>query len=228
MTTAGTPASARSLLHGGRNRPRRALLAACLAHALHDGFTDLLYVLLPVLQAQLGLSYGALAVRRGLFVGTMAALQVLWGHLAERRIGARNVLVLGTALTAAGFALASFSGSLLGLGVSLTLAGVGSSTQHPLASAAVSRAYGDKARLPLGSYNFAGDLGKAAFPLTASLLITPSEWRTALWMLAGLGFVIAVAIRWLMPVIVDRPTAPAAPTTVGSQGRSHGGQGNRR
>src|SRR5215208_4207024 len=97
-----------------KRNERRAAAVACGAHALHDGFTDLLYVLLPVWQAQFGLSYGALAVLRGLFVGTMAALQVLSGHLAERRIGARNVLVLGTALTAAGFALAGFSGSLLG------------------------------------------------------------------------------------------------------------------
>jgi hypothetical protein len=41
------------------------------------------------------------------------------------------------------------------------LAGSGGSTQHPLASAGVSRTYGERARGPLGTYNFAGDLGKA-------------------------------------------------------------------
>ena len=36
---------------------QRVLGVACSAHALHDGFTDLLYVLLPVWQAQFGLGY---------------------------------------------------------------------------------------------------------------------------------------------------------------------------
>ena len=39
----------------------RSLLAACLTHALHDGYTDGLYAFLPVWQAQFGLSYAGLA-----------------------------------------------------------------------------------------------------------------------------------------------------------------------
>ncbi len=30
---------------------RRSLLAACSAHAVHDGLTDVIYVLLPIWQA---------------------------------------------------------------------------------------------------------------------------------------------------------------------------------
>src|SRR6267143_530872 len=36
---------------------RRTMAVACGAHALHDGFTDLLYVLLPLWQAQFGLGF---------------------------------------------------------------------------------------------------------------------------------------------------------------------------
>ena len=45
---------------------RRNLAGACLAHALHDGYTDQLYALLPVWQSQFGLSYAGLAVVRAL------------------------------------------------------------------------------------------------------------------------------------------------------------------
>ena len=38
----------------------RVLWIACGAHALHDGFTDALYVLLPLWQAQFALSYAAI------------------------------------------------------------------------------------------------------------------------------------------------------------------------
>ena len=34
---------------------RRMMGVACGAHALHDGYTDLLYVLLPLWQAEFGL-----------------------------------------------------------------------------------------------------------------------------------------------------------------------------
>jgi FSR family fosmidomycin resistance protein-like MFS transporter len=39
----------------GDNKPvnkiqRKALLAACVAHVLHDGYTDQLYALLPILE----------------------------------------------------------------------------------------------------------------------------------------------------------------------------------
>jgi FSR family fosmidomycin resistance protein-like MFS transporter len=80
-------------------------------------------------------------------------------------------IVLGTALAAAGYALAALSGGLLELSVALAVCGCGSSAQHPIASAAVSRAYGRKARGPLGIYNFAGDVGKAALPTAISLLL---------------------------------------------------------
>jgi len=125
-------------------------------------------------------------------------------------------------LSATGYALAGLSGGLVGLCASLALAGTGGSTQHPLASAAVSRAFGDKARGPLGTYNFAGDLGKATLPPLISLLLTVMGWRSALWVAAGLGALVAVLIRWLMPRV---PAAPIALETVTTLDREAAGKG---
>jgi MFS transporter, FSR family, fosmidomycin resistance protein len=191
---------------------RRTLALAGLVHSLHDGFTDMIYVLLPVWQAQFMLDYVALAALRALYVGALAALQVPSGHLA-RHMNARTVLVLGTMLSAAGFILAGLSGGLVGLCASLALAGAGGSTQHPLASAAVSRAYGERARGPLGTYNFAGDLGKAALPPAVSLLLTVMNWRSALWIVAGFGIIVAVLIRSLMPPVPAPPVTSEPVTT---------------
>ena len=195
---------------------RRTLAVAGAAHALHDGYTDLIYVLLPVWQAEFGLSYGMLALLRGLYAGVMAMLQVPSGHLAERWDG-RVVLALGTALAGGGYALAGCSGSLAGLCAALALSGAGSSTQHPIASAAVSRAYGASARGPLGTYNFTGDLGKAAIPALTSLLLTVTPWRNALWLLASLGVVVAIAVLALMPAIARR-SRPEPRLARGGQG----------
>jgi MFS transporter, FSR family, fosmidomycin resistance protein len=186
----------------------RTLAVTGTNHALHDGYTDLIYVLLPVWQAEFGLSYGVLALMRALYAGAMAGLQIPVGRLAEK-INGRTILAFGTVLSALGYVLAGFSGGVMGLGIALTLSGAGSSTQHPIASAAVSRAYGAASRGPLGIYNFAGDLGKAAIPGTLSLLLLVTSWRHALLLLAAVGLLVAALIIWLMPP-VGKTAAPKA------------------
>jgi FSR family fosmidomycin resistance protein-like MFS transporter len=198
---------------------RRTLAVAGAAHALHDGYTDLIYVLLPVWQAEFGLGFAMLAMLRGLYAGTMAALQVLSGWLV-RKVDGRIVLAIGTALAAGGYAFAGFTGSLIGLCVALAISGAGSSTQHPIASAAISRAYGASSRGPLGTYNFTGDLGKAAIPALTSLLLTLMPWRGALWLLAALGAAVAAIVFLLMPPIARAGRSQPAPARVG---RGRGG-----
>lgn len=183
-----------------QTRARRTLILTGLNHALHDGFTDAIYVLLPIWQAEFALSFSVLAMFRGLYSGTMACLQVPAGHLAER-IDAKVILCCGTLLAALGYALAGLSGGIVGLSLALALAGAGSSTQHPLASAAVSRAYGRGARRPLGIYNFTGDLGKAAIPAAMSLLLVSVAWQQAVIALAAVGVAVSAAVAIWMPAV---------------------------
>jgi MFS transporter, FSR family, fosmidomycin resistance protein len=178
----------------------RVLWLSCVAHALHDGYTDTIYVLLPVWQTEFGLNYGALAMLRGIYAGTMASLQLPAGRLSQW-LGSRATLALGTLLAALGYMAAGMSGSLLGLCVALAISGSGSSTQHPIASGAVSRTFGRNARVPLSIYNFSGDLGKSALPAAISLLVTLMPWRHALWMVSALGCVVAVVIALFLPSV---------------------------
>src|SRR5688572_29934942 len=87
---------------------RRAMSVASGAHALHDGYTDLIYVMLPIWQAEFALSYAAVGLLRGLFAGTTASLQIPAGHLSER-YGAAAILAGGTALAGFGYCLAGLS-----------------------------------------------------------------------------------------------------------------------
>ena len=176
----------------------RTLWTACAAHALHDGYTDLIYLLLPIWQSEFAIGYGALALLRALAAASMAGLQLPAGRIAER-IGGRTTLAVGTALAAVGYVVAGYSTGLVGLCVALVVIGCGLSTQHPIASAAVSRAYQGDARGPLGTYNFAGDIGKAAIPSGASLLLVFMTWHHMLWALAALGAIVAVAVAIFLP-----------------------------
>ena len=77
-------------------RARAVLAVACGAHFIHDGFSDILYVLLPVWAAEFGLSFAQVGLLKTLYTGGMAAFQVPAGILAERR-GEARLLVAGTA-----------------------------------------------------------------------------------------------------------------------------------
>ncbi|WP_342107812.1 MFS transporter [Methylobacterium sp. SI9] len=213
MALASNPTA--SIASASPGEARRTLAVTGVNHALHDGYTDLIYVLLPVWQAEFGLDYVALALLRSLYNGALAALQMPASRLAQS-LGARTVLMLGTLLSALGYAVAGASGGLIGLGIGLLVGGAGSSTQHPLASAVIARAYGSGARGPLGTYNFTGDLGKAAVPPLVGFLLTLTGWRHALWVVAGAGLVVALAVGRLLPRdrasrTADPGAAPRAP-----------------
>lgn len=170
------------------------LSTACGAHALHDGFTDTLYVLLPILQIVFGLGYAEVGVLRALYAGTMAGLQVPSAALS-RRFGPAMILAAGTSIAGAGYLCLGISDGLAMLAIALILGGIGSSTQHPIASSLIATAYeGSRSRDALGTYNFAGDLGKMALPALGACLIAASSWRAASAIIGLMGLLGAIAV----------------------------------
>ena len=110
------------------------LWVACGAHALHDGLTDTLYLLLPLWQAQFALSYAAVGILRALYAGAMAGFQVPAAKLAQRTGGAR-MLAGGTAVAAVAYFLLGASSSVALLAVAfLEASAQAHSTRSPRAS----------------------------------------------------------------------------------------------
>lgn len=189
---------------------RRTLTVCGGAHALHDGFTDLLNVLYPLLQSQFGLSYGAIGALKTCYSGAMATGQIPSGMLAERFGGVR-VLALGTLLIAGGYTLAGLSGSLYGVVAGLILAGLGGSTQHPIASSLVAAAYhGQRSRTALGTYNFTGDVGKVLLPAFFALIAASLGWQQALVVMSALAVVGAgIILASLKPIVTHGNAEPS-------------------
>jgi MFS family permease len=186
---------------------RRAMGVACGAHVLHDGYTDLIFVMLPLWQAEFGIGYAALGLLRTCYSGAMAGFQIP-SSLAAERLGAPLVLALGTALSGIGYLIAGASVGFWTLVMALLIGGLGSSTQHPLASALVAGAYaGPRSLKALGTYNFAGDLGKMSIPAAASLLLVAMPWQPVLALVGACGLVAAVAIYVLTPRLPAEPAA---------------------
>jgi MFS transporter, FSR family, fosmidomycin resistance protein len=173
---------------------RRTMAVACGAHVLHDGYTDLLYVLLPLWQAQFGLGYAEVGLLRALYVGAMAGFQIPAGAVAQR-FGGPLVLGLGTALAGIGYLAAGASVGFAMLVGALIIGGIGSGVQHPIGAHLVSQAFsGARSRQALAGYNFSGDLGKMAFPAATAWLLTMMNWRAATMVIGIVGLVAAIAI----------------------------------
>jgi MFS family permease len=189
----------------------RSLLAACLTHALHDGYTDGLYAFLPGWQAQFGLSYAGLGVVRALYYGTMGGFQIP-ADRALRGLSPRTALILSTVVASTGLAVMALPFGFAGLCVGLVVAGIGSSIQHPRGSMLVTDSYGKASRRPLGIYNFSGDLGKAVLPALVAVLLPILAWRPVLGLMAVLGIALAIALVSLAPATPITRSAPGEAT----------------
>ena len=65
-------------------KKKRTLATCCAAHTLHDGLSDLTYVLLPLFAQSFGLSLAQVGLIRGAHRTAMAAFQIPAGLVAER------------------------------------------------------------------------------------------------------------------------------------------------
>lgn len=205
-----------------RSDERRAVGVACGAHVLHDGFTDTVYILLPIWQSEFGLGYAALGLMKTVFSGTLAGFQIPSGFLGER-FGAPLVLALGTAIVGLGYCLAGVSTGHAMLVAALFLGGLGASTQHPLGSSLIAQAFaGVRSRKAIGTYNFTGDLGKMAMPAIASLLFLVLSWRHTLIALGAFGVLAAIAIFIFAPRLRNVHATEAKADAAGTaSGRPH-------
>ena len=183
-----------------RTSPKRTLSTCCTAHILHDGLSDVSYVLLPILAQAFGLSLVQVGVIRSAWRGATAIFQTPVG-LAAERLGARNLLAFGTAASGLAFIALGQAVGFAAILVALFFAGFGSAFQHPLCSTLISHAYpGGGRRIALGTYNFFGDVGKFAFGGAISMLaVAGVPWQVPVTAFGSL----AVAAALTMLIVLD-------------------------
>lgn len=204
-------------------RPRTVLGAAAVIHFLHDGFSEILYVFLPVWANEFGLTFAQVGLIRTAYTGGMSAFQIPAGFLAERW-GERRLLAAGTAVTALGFIAAGWATGFVSLLALLLAAGMASGVQHPLSSSLVSKAYEERGRrAALGTYNFSGDVGKAAIAAAIGILAAFIGWRAAGATYGVLGLAAAAAIA----IVLRRLALGAAELPNGNTANGGGGWGIR-
>jgi FSR family fosmidomycin resistance protein-like MFS transporter len=197
--------------HVSRSSPKRTLSTCCTAHILHDGLSDVSYVLLPILAQAFGLTLVQVGVIRSAWRAATAIFQTPVGMAAER-LGARNLLAVGTAASGLAFIALGQSVGFAAILAALFCAGFGSAFQHPLCSTLISHAYpGNGRRAALGTYNFFGDVGKFAFGGTVSLLFVAGvPWTVPITVFGALALACALMILIALDATAGRSEPVAA------------------
>lgn len=206
---------------------QRILATTSFVHLLNDACFAILYPLLPLIAADLGLSYAQVGLIKTAFSGASSMLQLPVGVIGEWW-GEGLILLLGNAWVGLGLAAMGLTGSYVALLIVALLAGLGGNAQHPLATALVSRTYvGKGSATALGTLNFSGDLGKFIGPPVAGLLVVGFGWRGALVAIGAVTAVSTFALllgqRALLPTLPAPVEARDSATGSGSGGAGGGG-----
>lgn len=175
------------------------IFSLILAYMLSQFYRAFLAVLTPVLQAELGAQPEGLAVSSGLWFLAFTLMQIPIGRALDR-VGPRRtvavLLVLGGAGGAAVFALASAPWHLH---VAMALLGVGCSPALMGSYYIFARNYPPAALGALGGATIGiGSLGNILGSTPLVWVIEELGWRNALWAMAGVTGVIALAVLALV------------------------------
>ncbi|MGB9698466.1 MAG: MFS transporter [Thermodesulfobacteriota bacterium] len=187
-----------------KNKKVRALFSFSTFHFIDDGFADSIYLLLPFIAAELQLSFSQVGILKGVFSGAMGLGQFPLSLVGEK-LGELTVVASGILGLALGFLLLSLTTSFPAILGALILAKGTAAGQHGLSSSVISRVFeGPGRRTALGTFNFAGDLGKVCVPFLLALLINFWGWRKATFFLSLGGLLLGIFL-WILTKNVQEP-----------------------
>lgn len=178
----------------GRVQPQYVRLGVLsLAHAVNDSYSQYLQILLPLLAASIGFDLGRAGIIVTIYTFTSAIIQPVLGHIADR-YGTRLISVAGLCATAVGASLMGLAPNLAVLGLLAALAGLGTATYHPQASAMIPAISGHRKAALMSIYLAAGNIGVAVGPEIVSAVARRNLHATPVLMLPGLAMAVVLVL----------------------------------
>jgi MFS family permease len=168
-----------------------------LGHVFTHWYPGTFYLLLPLIGNELGLSYaqiGSVVTAQFAF----GAISNIPGGLLVDSIG-RKGLLMAISLFWIGipYLLMGLSDAYWLLLACAALVGVGNNLWHPTAIPLLGNRYPDRRGLVMSIHSMGGNLGDAAAPLVAGVLLASFSWRSVVVMNVVPGMVMALVI-WIV------------------------------
>jgi MFS family permease len=198
-------------LTGLDRRGQGTVFLVALGHGGTHCLTGAVYLVLPFIARDLGLSYAEAGALISVFHGASVVSSLGGGVLVD--LTGRRVAVMVAALLVGGCALVAMAGvSLLGWLFALVgLVGMAKNLWHPPAISYVSLQFPESRGYALSIHALGGTLGNALAPLAVGASLAWLSWRTAV----PLAAVPAIAVAVLIAFVLAPRDAPSGGTDKG-------------
>ena len=153
-----------------------------LVHVLADGYAFCIPPLLGVLILRFGVDPIAVALAPAVMTVGHSVLQPIFGLLADRHRG-WWLTALGVLVAGGGVALIGWTDNYLVVLLLVFVAGLGVGATHPAAVTAAGRLMPRRRGLAVALFLFAGTLGLAIGPLSATALVEQGDLKALIWVL---------------------------------------------
>jgi MFS family permease len=178
----------------GSTKADRTLVAVSLGHTVTDWYPNSLFIILPYLAADLGLTYSQVGVLMGWNYFTSFFVNLPGGLIVDLVGKTGALLGLAVALTGLPYALLGFSTSYATAILCITFVGIGSNVWHPAALSFLARRYPTRKGLAMALHTMGGNVGSTCAPLAMGLALTVLFWRRVLL----LNFLVGVPLGFVL------------------------------
>lgn len=193
-----------------KGKPHRSgsLFSFSSFHFLDDGFADSIYLLLPFIAAEFHLSFSQVGLLKGVFSGAMSLFQLPMSLLGEK-VGDLAVIAGGNFGLTGGFLLLSWAYSFPAILFCFIFSKAAAGGQHALGSSILSKVFeSSKRRAAMGTYNFAGDIGKVCIPFLVATASNLWGWRQGIYVVSIAGMAAGCAL-WVLAARISTATPSA-------------------
>jgi MFS family permease len=172
----------------------RELWLITVGHGLTHWYPATFYLLLPLIGAELGLSYSQIGLIMTCKYVASAIANVPGGVLVDT-VG-RKGLLMAVSLFWIGFPylLIGFTHSYLMLLACVALVGFGNSLWHPTAIPTLGRRYPERKGLVLSVHGMGGNVGDAVAPIVIGAALSVFTWREVVVLNVAPGLIVAALL----------------------------------
>jgi FSR family fosmidomycin resistance protein-like MFS transporter len=156
------------------------LVAVSLGHGITHWYPSTLFIVLPYLAKDLGLTYGQVGVLMGWNYFTSFFVNLPGGIIVDM-VG-KTGLLLGVALALTGlpYLFLGFSPSYVVAMIVVTFVGIGNNIWHPAALSFLAKRFPERKGLAIAVHSMGANLGDTLAPIAVGVALTYLTWRQVL------------------------------------------------
>jgi MFS family permease len=188
-----------------------------LGHSLTHWYPATFYMLLPLIGAEMGLTYSQIGFIMTCQYAAGALSNVPGGMLVD--VWGRKGQLMALSLFWVGFPylLMGFSTQYWMLLVCVMLVGVGNNLWHPVAIPLLGRMFPQRKGFALSLHGMGGNMGDALAPLAVGILLTTLSWREIVMLNVIPGAAMSVLLLYFLGALTFAPKHSKPKAVAGSE-----------